>query len=164
MLVYAYSLYHPGLEPQRWHVFISYLIICWTCCFIVMYANRALPMITKLGTYFIVAGFFIIVIVCAVMPSITGSGYQSDHFVWTDWTNKTGYTSTGFVFLSGMINGAFAIGATDTITHVAEEIPRYTDYPNKAISLLTCWPELSETSPKVWPVRWQWASARDSAI
>lgn len=56
------------------------------------------------------------------MPSRDGAGYASNEFVWTDWNNITGY-SDGFTFLAGMLNGAFAIGAIDCVTHIAEEIP-----------------------------------------
>ena len=89
-----------------------------------MFANRALPAISKLGTFFIIAGFVITIVVCATMPSKNGSGYKSSRFVWAEWSNKTGYSSNGFVFLAGMLNGAFAVGATDCVTHIAEEIPQ----------------------------------------
>lgn len=124
MIVYAYALFHPGFEPEDWHVFVTYLIMSWVCCFTVMFAQRALPWISRLGSFFIVAGFFIIVIVCAVMSSRSGAGYASNDFVWKGWTNMTGYSSDGFVFLAGMLNGAFAIGAIDCVTHIAEEIPQ----------------------------------------
>lgn len=58
------------------------------------------------------------------MPSRSGAGYASNDFVWKGWTNMTGYSSDGFVFLAGMLNGAFAIGAIDCVTHIAEEIPQ----------------------------------------
>ncbi|KAJ5594804.1 uncharacterized protein N7459_001012 [Penicillium hispanicum] len=124
MIVYAYALYHPGFEPKQWHVFIGYLIISWVCCLTVMFAQRALPAISRLGSFFIVVGLVIVVIVCAIMPSRNGFGYASSQFVWKDWTNMTGYSSDGFTFLAGMLNGAFAIGAIDCVTHIAEEIPQ----------------------------------------
>lgn len=58
------------------------------------------------------------------MPSYTGEGYASNSFVWTDFNNLTGYSSNGFVFLAGMLNGAYTIGTCDAVAHVAEEIPR----------------------------------------
>ena len=124
MIVYSYSLYHPNVTPERWHILIPYLVICWACCLTIMFANRALPAISKLGTFFIIAGFVITIVVCATMPSKNGSGYKSSRFVWAEWSNKTGYSSNGFVFLAGMLNGAFAVGATDCVTHIAEEIPQ----------------------------------------
>ena len=35
----------------------------------------------------------------------------------------TGYGSAGFVFLAGMLNGAYAIGTVDGVCHLCEEIP-----------------------------------------
>jgi choline transport protein len=61
--------------------------------------------------------------VLVIMPSQTGKGYATNSFVWTEWNNETGYSSNGFVFLAGMLNGAFAIGTPDGCTHLAEEIP-----------------------------------------
>lgn len=63
----------------------------------------------------------ITIVVCAVMPSRTG--HASHSFVWKDWTNDTGYSSNGFVFLAGMLNGAYAVGTPDCVSHLAEEIP-----------------------------------------
>ncbi|KAI2692787.1 transcriptional regulator family: Fungal Specific TF [Penicillium roqueforti] len=122
MIVYSYTLYHPEVKPQRWHVFVCYLIITWLCCLTVMFCQRALAVISRIGSFFIIVGFVISVLVCAIMPSRDGAGYASNEFVWTDWNNITGY-SDGFTFLAGMLNGAFAIGAIDCVTHIAEEIP-----------------------------------------
>ena len=122
MIVYSYALYHPEVKPQRWHVFVCYLIISWLCCLTVMFCQRALAIISRIGSFFIVVGFGITVLICAIMPSRDGAGYATNEFVWTDWNNITGY-SDGFTFLAGMLNGAFAIGAIDCVTHIAEEIP-----------------------------------------
>lgn len=105
-----YSLYHPELEVQRWHTFIAYFIATWLCCGSVLFSNRALPMINNIGLFFILGGVFVTILVCAIMPSTTGSGYATSSFVWTEWSNQTGYSSDGFVFLAGMLNGAYAIG------------------------------------------------------
>ncbi|ERS98801.1 hypothetical protein HMPREF1624_03991 [Sporothrix schenckii ATCC 58251] len=124
ILVYCYSLYHPDYEYQRWHVFISYLIMSWLCCMVVMFGQKILPTLSRIGSFLIIAGFFVTIIVCAVMPGRPGgNGYASSHSVWAGWENLTGYSSNGFVFLAGMLNGAFAVGAIDCVTHIAEEVP-----------------------------------------
>jgi amino acid transporter len=125
MIIWAYALYHPDYVPERWHVFIAYLIMSWLCCFVVMFGQRVLPLISRIGSFLIITGFFVTVIVCAVMPGTSGNGYASSEFVWKDWDNMTGFSSDGFVFLAGMLNGAFAVGAIDCVTHIAEEIPQY---------------------------------------
>lgn len=87
--------------------------------------NRMLPHIGNLGMFFILAGVLITIIVCAVMPYVNGTGYASDSDVWRTWQNGTGYSSEGFVFVAGMLNGAYSVGTPDCSTHLAEEIPRY---------------------------------------
>jgi amino acid transporter len=122
--VAMYGLYRPDYTPERWHIFIGYLIVTWICCSTVLFANRALPMVNNIGLFFILAGVFITILVCAIMPHTTGSGYASSSFVWSEWSNQTGYGSDGFVFLAGMLNGAYAVGTPDCVSHLAEEIPR----------------------------------------
>jgi amino acid transporter len=120
-----YALFHPDFETQRWQVFVAYLICIWGCCFIVLFANKALPAIEALGGFLVLAGLVITIIVCAVLPHTKGSGYASSDFVWREWQNDTGYSRNGFVFCLGMLNGAFAVGTPDVISHLAEEVPRF---------------------------------------
>lgn len=106
-----YSLFHPGFIPEQWHVFVSYVIVTWLSSSIVLFWNRSLPVINDIGLFLIVAGVTITIITCAVMPGLSGgSGYATHASVWTEWSNETGYTSEGFVFCMGMLNGAFAVG------------------------------------------------------
>lgn len=65
------------------------------------------------------------------MPHQNESSYASSSFVWADWSNQTGYSSNGFVFLAGMLNGAYAVGTPDCVSHLAEEIP----HPKRNIPL-----------------------------
>ena len=98
--------------------------------------NRALPSIEALGGFLVIAGVFITILVCAIMPHVNGQPYASNAFVWRDWTNDTGYSSNGFAFCLGMLNGAFAVGTPDVISHLAEEVPRYArklNLPMKAV-------------------------------
>jgi amino acid transporter len=123
-VISMYGLFHPDYAYERWHVFIVYLIYTWVACFLVMYANRALPTLTNVGLFLILAGCFVTIMVCAIMPSRTGKGYASQSFVWKEWQNQTGWTSDGFVFCAGMLNGAYAVGTPDCVSHLAEEVPK----------------------------------------
>ncbi|KAF2839268.1 choline transport protein-like protein [Patellaria atrata CBS 101060] len=122
LVLAMWGLFNPSYVPQRWHTFVVYIILSWLCCSVVLFANRALPVISQLGLFFIIAGVMITVLVCAIMPHTTGSRYSSNAFVWRDFENQTGYSSDGFVFLMGMLNGAYAVGTPDCISHLAEEI------------------------------------------
>lgn len=119
-----YAMFHPTFEAKSWHVFVSYIICTWLCCSVVLFGNRALPMVGNLGGVLIISGVFIVIVVCAVMPHVNGVGYASNEFVWKEWQNFAGYKSDGFVFVAGMLNGAFAVGTPDCVSHLAEEIPQ----------------------------------------
>ncbi|OGE52411.1 hypothetical protein PENARI_c010G06967 [Penicillium arizonense] len=122
--VSMYMMTHPDFTPSTWNTFIAFLLCTWFCCCIVLFMNRFLPYIGNLGMFFILAGVFITIIVCAVMPHVNGTPYASNHQVWAEFDNGTGYTQTGFVFVAGMLNGAYSVGTPDCSSHLAEEIPK----------------------------------------
>lgn len=83
--------------------------------------NSILPHLNIVGLATILLGAIITIIVCATAVS-KGAGPASTERVWVDWTADIGYPA-GFVFISGMLNGAFANGTPDATSHLAEEIP-----------------------------------------
>ena len=119
-----YAAFHADFVAEKWHVLVGYLVCTWLSCATVLFANRLLPMLETLGIYFIILGVLITIIVCASMRHVNGVPYATSASVWKDWNNQTGYSNDAFVFLAGMVNGAFAVGATDCVTHMAEEIKR----------------------------------------
>jgi choline transport protein len=65
------------------------------------------------------------------MPGMDGRpGHASSSFVWTEWSAEIGYPS-GFVFVAGMLNGAYSVGCPDVTSHMAEEIP----YPQRNVPI-----------------------------
>lgn len=122
--VSMYAVMHDGFETARWQVFVTYIILAWIACFTVLYMNRTLPSIQMLGGFLVIAGVFVTIVLCAVLPHVTHKGYATNHSVWEDWQNETGYESNGFVFLLGMLNGAYAVGTPDLLAHLAEEVPQ----------------------------------------
>ncbi|KAL4975638.1 amino acid/polyamine transporter I [Aspergillus desertorum] len=131
--VSMYALMHPGFEMKAWHVFVSFIICTWLCCSIVLFLNRFLPQLNNLGGFFILSGVLIVIIVAACMPHVKGVPYATNEDVWRTWTNSTGYSSNGFVFVAGMLNGAYAVGTPDCSTHLAEEIPKPSKNIPKAV-------------------------------
>ena len=81
--------------------------------------------------FFILARVFITILFCTIMPHQNGTPYASSAFVWVAWSNQTGYSSNGFVFLASMLNGAYPVGTPDCVSHLAEEIT----HPNRNVLL-----------------------------
>ncbi|CCU74660.1 choline transport protein [Blumeria hordei DH14] len=123
MAVTLYSMYHPDYVMQRWHIVLGYQIATWLSVGFVLFADKVLPLISNIGLFSILIGVTTSVLVCLVMPTQTDTGFASSAFVWENWINNTGFESNTFVFLMGMINGAFAVGGVDVVSHIAEEIP-----------------------------------------
>ncbi|KAL8706248.1 MAG: hypothetical protein Q9201_000685 [Fulgogasparrea decipioides] len=131
--VSMYAVIHEEFVTKQWHVFVTYILITWITCLIVLYMNRALPSIEMIGGFFVIAGVFISIVVCAVMPYVNHKAYANNPSVWKNWQNQTGYTSSGFAFVLGMLNGAYAIGTPDLVSHLAEEVPHPSSNIPKAI-------------------------------
>lgn len=118
-IVQMYALNHTDFTAEAWHVFVVYVLTVWLATALVCTANSVVPSLNNVGIFTILAGFFITVVAVAVMPS----SHATSAFVWKEWRNELGYPD-GFVFVAGMLNGAYSIGgAVDVITHLAEEIP-----------------------------------------
>ena len=133
--VHLYRVYHPDFESKPWMVFVAYTIMIWVGALIVCYGNRFMPLISTAGIFFIIAGVFITIVVCAAMPGHGGRPpHASSSFVWKEWTAELGYPD-GFVFVIGMLNGAVSVGTPDLVVHLAEEIPRPHANVPKAVAI-----------------------------
>ncbi|KAK0939446.1 hypothetical protein LTR29_008942 [Friedmanniomyces endolithicus] len=122
-VIAMYSVFHPDYTPQRWHIFIAFLGTTWMALSLVLFGQRLLPKITTAMGISLMLLFFITTMVCAIMPSQTGAGYASSSFVWGDFQNLTGWESSGWVFIMGLLGGAYTIGTPDGVAHMCEEIP-----------------------------------------
>ncbi|KAF7563308.1 hypothetical protein G7046_g817 [Stylonectria norvegica] len=134
--VEMYAQMHPGFVAQRWHVFVCYLLVTWLACAVVCFGNSIVPRLNVAGLALILLGALTTIIVCAAMLS-KGTGPASTETVWATWSADIGYPD-GFVFIAGMLNGAFAMGTPDATIHLAEEIPRPEIKVPKAIAAQYC--------------------------
>lgn len=62
-------------------------------------------------------GFFVITISCLGRSSPK----QPSEFVWTTFVNQTVWSSSGIVFLTGLVNPNFIYSGLDGAIHLAEE-------------------------------------------
>lgn len=62
-VVQMYALKHADYTFAAWHVFVAYVITTWVACLLVCFCNRAMPGMSQAGIFFIIAGFFVTIIV-----------------------------------------------------------------------------------------------------
>ncbi|PPJ56352.1 hypothetical protein CBER1_00643 [Cercospora berteroae] len=118
VIVQMYALFHPDLVIEAWHSYVAFVCIIWLVTAFVIFCNKTIPYLQHIGLFLIVVGGLVTVIVVTTMPR----EYATNSFVWADFNNLTGW-SNGAAFLTGVLNGAFAIGTPDSVTHMAEELP-----------------------------------------
>jgi choline transport protein len=92
-----YTVYHPDHEVDAWNVYIGALIVLWSCVLVVIFGNRLVPYTQHVGTFFVVVGGIVTIIVLAAMPK----QHASNHFVWNSFkeNNFTGWPA-GVAFLT----------------------------------------------------------------
>src|SRR5438876_99917 len=97
-----YLVFHPEVQPHPYQIFIAYEIVCALACSFVLFQNRLLPFLNRVGLTFILCGVFVTIVVCVAMTKDRAPRSA----VWSDFQNQTGYSSNGFAFIMGMLNGA----------------------------------------------------------
>ncbi|KAJ5389664.1 uncharacterized protein N7496_000732 [Penicillium cataractarum] len=118
--VAMYLLKNTSVEWHAWQVFIVFQIVNWSCCAIVCFGNRFIPLLNRIALTLSMVGLVVTVIVLAVMPK----KHASNASVWTEYHNMTGGWSDGICFMTGLLNAAFAVGTPDCISHLSEEVPK----------------------------------------
>ncbi|TEA18595.1 Choline transport protein [Colletotrichum sidae] len=131
--VSMYAVYHlDNYVSKPFHVYIGYILILWSSAIFLIFGNRYVPHTQHVGTFFVLVGGVVTIIVLAAMPT----RHASNHFVWASFNenNATGWPGE-VAFLLGVLNGAFTIGTPDSVTHMAEEMPQPRKDLLKAIML-----------------------------
>ena len=117
-IVGMYMLAHPDLTLKTWQVFVTYEL----ANVLILFCNiweKPLPNISKASLYMSLLAFIIITI--AVLAKADGD-FQSAHFVFVEFTNGTGWSSSGIAFIVGLINPNWSFSCLDAATHMAEEM------------------------------------------
>ncbi|EGW34035.1 uncharacterized protein SPAPADRAFT_59455 [Spathaspora passalidarum NRRL Y-27907] len=129
-VVGMYMINHPDKTVEKWQVFIAYELANVLLVIFNVYEGP-LPHISKVSLYISLASFVIITIVVLAM---SGGEFQSAEFVFVEFTNGTGWSSSAIAFFVGLINPNWSFSCLDAATHIAEESTRpRTDVPKAII-------------------------------
>lgn len=96
VIIQMWALFHPEFVIQDWHIFLPTALINIVCCMMVVFCNSWQPAVQRLGSFVVIAGGLVTIIILAASPK----QHASSRFVWTDWVNVTGWSS-GTAFLTG---------------------------------------------------------------
>ncbi|KAI5957500.1 hypothetical protein KGF57_003194 [Candida theae] len=129
-IVAMYALFRPEFVVHKWQVFVTYQIFNVVMSVFNIY-DRPLPAIF-MGTLGISILSFIVVLVTVL--AMHKGDFQSAKFVFVEFQNQTGWSSSGVAFIVGLINPNWSFNGLDAATHIAEEsLNPSTDIPKALI-------------------------------
>lgn len=116
--MYVLGTGDPNKAAKQWQVFVCFEVLN---IFIALFNiwDKPLPYIAQWALFTSLGSFVVITI--AVLICSRGH-YQSASFVFSEFTNATGWSSSGIAFIVGLINPAWSFSCLDCATHMAEEI------------------------------------------
>lgn len=109
---------HPEHETKSWQTFVVYQLVNVILVLFNCY-GKYLPYIANAALYtslFSYCAITITVLVCA------RGNYASPSFVFTDFENNTGWTTSGIAFIVGLVNPNWSFSCLDSASHLAEEV------------------------------------------
>ncbi|SCO47912.1 uncharacterized protein FFMR_08884 [Fusarium fujikuroi] len=103
----------------RWRLFVAYMIVAIACWLVNLFGLRGIPTLENIGCWATAIGFVAFSVLLLVKaPKASAS------FVFVETSNRTGYSSTGFAVLLGLMNSFSTLMGLDGPAHLAEEIPQ----------------------------------------
>lgn len=128
-----YALYHPDLKIKTWETFLIYQITNILSASMVLFGNKAIPLLNRFSLFYLQIGWFVILVtVVACAPK-----HQSAEFVFRTWINETGWENQVICFITGLVNPLYSLGGLDGITHITEEMPNVSLVRQPSTKLIT---------------------------
>ncbi|ODQ67645.1 amino acid transporter [Nadsonia fulvescens var. elongata DSM 6958] len=117
----------PDFVVKPWMVFVCFQALNF-CIFWFNVWGRFLPKIAQVALYTSLFSFTVITLVVVI---VSRGHYNTAHFVFVQFNNATGWSSSGIAFIVGLINPNWSFSCIDSATHMAEEVER----PDKMIPI-----------------------------
>lgn len=143
MILSIVTVWYTDFEPHRWQQYLIYVALIWLAVAINVFGSGLLPLFNK--------SIFVLAVVTLTSTMITllvvaRNNHASGSWIFTDTTNRSGWSSDGWAFMLAVGNGVYSFLGADCGAHLAEEIenpgknvPRVILYP-LAMGLLTAFP------------------------
>lgn len=130
-LMAFWVLMHPDHVIKKWQLFVIYQCVNIFVALFNMY-GKWLPFLGNISMFISIFSYFAITLTVLICSR---GKYRPASFVFTQFENGTGWSSSGIAFIVGLINPAWAFSCLDSACHLAEETekPR-TDIPKALMS------------------------------
>jgi amino acid permease (GABA permease) len=106
-----------GFDARPWHTILLFGIILFVHGLVNQFGVRLVALLNDISVWWHIAGVAIIVLVLALVPA----RHQSADFVFTGFVNNTGWSSTLYVVLIGLLLAQYTFTGYDASAHMTEE-------------------------------------------
>ncbi|KAK9238964.1 choline transport protein [Lipomyces kononenkoae] len=114
------NLCRPEFDvTTRWQLFLVYLAIDILCWLINLWGLKGIATLELLGCYVTALGF-----IAYTIAMLVRAPKAEPSFVFVNTNNDTGYSSTAFAVLLGLLNSFATLMGLDGPAHLAEELPQ----------------------------------------
>jgi amino acid permease (GABA permease) len=151
-----------GISVTPGHTFIAFVVILLLHGLLNAFNVNLVQLLSMVSAWWHLAGVAVIVVVLAIVPD----HHQSMGWVFTHFENNTGWSSSAYVFLIGLLMAQYTFTGYDASAHVAEETRNASVAAPKGIvnsvvvSLVAGWILLLAVTFAIK----DWVSARDTSI
>ncbi|KAF4502552.1 amino acid transporter [Fusarium agapanthi] len=119
MILDIVGAWHPDWDQKRWHQYLIYVALIWIATAANIFTAQWIPLFNKM--------IFILSVLTLSATTITLFVVTKEHasaeFIFTDTTNRTGWSTDGFAFMLTVGNAVYAFLGSDCGAHLCEEIP-----------------------------------------
>jgi amino acid permease (GABA permease) len=106
-----------GFDTRPWHTIVLFAAILALHGVLNSFGVRLIAVLNNVSVWWHIAGVLVIVSVLAIVPS----KHQSASFVFTHFVNNTGWHSTLYVLLLGLLLAQYTFTGYDASAHMTEE-------------------------------------------
>lgn len=133
MVLDIVSIWHADYEIKNWHQYLVYVAITWVAVAGNIFGSSYIPLFNK--CLFVVA----VITLSSTMFTlfiVSRNHHASGKFIFTDTTNRTGWSSDGWAFFLAVGNAVYSFLGSDCAAHLCEEIAN----PAKMVPRVILWP------------------------
>jgi amino acid permease (GABA permease) len=113
----AYLDLQFGFDARRWHTILLFGIILVLHGLLNTFGIKLVALLNDVSVWWHIIGVAIIVLTLAFVPD----NHQSADFVFTEFVNNTGWSSTIYVVLIGLLLAQYTFTGYDASAHMTEE-------------------------------------------
>lgn len=135
MILDITGAWYPTYERQGWQAYLVFVALIWIAVSANIFMSRWIPLFNKMMFVLAVIAMTTTMIVLFVMAR---DHHSSASTIFTDHTNRTGWSSDGFSFMLAIGNAVYSFLGSDCGAHMCEEVPN----PAKNVPRIMLWPLL----------------------